>query len=91
MFHRTTYTHHDGVVNSDHRLNDDPDHPSKNKISTFANAIASNVVKFIKLGKPVIYITCSAFKSKNEDVVNYLVKELGLKLEEQTVLTGYEK
>lgn len=53
-------------------------------------SIASNVAKFIKPGKPVIYITCSAFKGENEDVVNFLVKELGLKLEEQTVLKGYE-
>lgn len=53
-------------------------------------SIAANVARFIKPGKPLIYITCSAFKTENEDVVNYLVKELGLKLEEQTVLTGYE-
>ncbi|MFI5158533.1 MAG: RsmB/NOP family class I SAM-dependent RNA methyltransferase [Sphingobacteriales bacterium] len=53
-------------------------------------SIATNVAKFIKPGKPIIYITCSAFKNENEDVVNYLVKELGLKLEKQTILTGYE-
>ena len=53
-------------------------------------SIASNVVKYLKPGKPLIYITCSAFKSENEDVVNYIVKELGLKLEEQKVLKGYE-
>jgi 16S rRNA (cytosine967-C5)-methyltransferase len=52
--------------------------------------IARNVVKFLKPGKPLIYITCSVFKAENEDVVNFLVKELGLKLEEQTVLKGYE-
>jgi 16S rRNA (cytosine967-C5)-methyltransferase len=52
--------------------------------------IARNVVKFLKPGKPLIYITCSAFKAENEDVVNFLVKELGLKLEEMKVLTGYE-
>ena len=66
-------------------------HPSKIEFfQRLQKAIAANVAKFIKPGKPVIYITCSAFKSENEDVVNYLVKELGLKLEEQTVLTGYE-
>ena len=53
-------------------------------------SIAQNVARFIKPGKPLIYITCSAFKTENEDVVSFLVKELGLKLEEQTVLTGYE-
>jgi 16S rRNA (cytosine967-C5)-methyltransferase len=52
--------------------------------------IAANVVKYLKPGKPLIYITCSAFKTENEDVVDYLVKELGLKLEEQKVLKGYE-
>ena len=47
------------------------------------------MVKFLKPGKPLIYITCSAFKGENEDVVDYLVKEVGLKLEEKQVLTGY--
>jgi 16S rRNA (cytosine967-C5)-methyltransferase len=52
-------------------------------------SIATNVVKFLKPGKPLIYITCSVFKAENEDVVDFLVKELGLKLEEQVVLKGY--
>lgn len=65
-------------------------HPSKIEFfQRLQKSIASNVAKFIKPGKPLIYITCSAFKGENEDVVNYLVKELGLKLEEQAVLTGY--
>jgi len=53
--------------------------------------IATNVVKYLKPGKPLIYITCSAFKAENEDVVDYLVKELGLKVEAQKVLKGYER
>lgn len=53
-------------------------------------SIASNVVKYLKPGKPLIYITCSVFKSENQDVVNFMVKELGLKLEDQAVLKGYE-
>ncbi|MBC7399278.1 MAG: RsmB/NOP family class I SAM-dependent RNA methyltransferase [Mucilaginibacter sp.] len=52
--------------------------------------IAANVIKYLKPGKPLIYITCSVFKAENEDVVDYLVKECGLKLEEIKVLTGYE-
>jgi 16S rRNA (cytosine967-C5)-methyltransferase len=51
--------------------------------------IATNIVKYLKPGKPLIYITCSAFKAENEDVVDYLVKELKLKLEEKKVLKGY--
>ncbi|HZY39188.1 MAG TPA: RsmB/NOP family class I SAM-dependent RNA methyltransferase [Mucilaginibacter sp.] len=52
--------------------------------------IARNVVKYLKPGKPLVYITCSVFKGENEDVVDFMVKELGLKLEEQLVLKGYE-
>jgi 16S rRNA (cytosine967-C5)-methyltransferase len=52
--------------------------------------IAANVVKYLKPGKPLIYITCSAFKAENEDAVDFMVKELGMKVEEQTVLKGYE-
>ena len=52
--------------------------------------IARNVVKYLKPGKPLIYITCSVFKAENEDVVSFIIKELGLKLEQQTVLKGYE-
>ncbi|RZA04116.1 MAG: RsmB/NOP family class I SAM-dependent RNA methyltransferase [Sphingobacteriaceae bacterium] len=51
--------------------------------------IATNVAKYLKPGKPLIYITCSAFKAENEDVVDYLVKEVGLKLEDKQVLKGY--
>lgn len=53
-------------------------------------SIARNVVKYLKPGKPLIYITCSVFRAENEDVVAFIAKELGLKLEEQTVLKGYE-
>jgi 16S rRNA (cytosine967-C5)-methyltransferase len=53
-------------------------------------SIAVNVVKYLKPGKPLIYITCSAFKAENEDAVNFMVKELRMKVEEQTVLKGYE-
>jgi 16S rRNA (cytosine967-C5)-methyltransferase len=53
-------------------------------------SIVRNVVKYLKPGKPIIYITCSAFKAENEDVVTFMVKELGLKLEESKVLKGYE-
>ncbi|WP_214069894.1 RsmB/NOP family class I SAM-dependent RNA methyltransferase [Mucilaginibacter sp. dw_454] len=51
--------------------------------------IAANVIKFLKPGKPLIYITCSVFKAENEEVVNYLVKECGLTLESVEVLKGY--
>ena len=53
-------------------------------------AITPNVTKYLKEGSPLIYITCSAFKAENEDVVSYMVKNLNLTLESQQVLKGYE-
>jgi 16S rRNA (cytosine967-C5)-methyltransferase len=52
--------------------------------------IASNVVKYLKPGKPLIYITCSVFKEENEDMVEFLCEKFGLKVESQQVLKGYE-
>ena len=63
------------------------------KIQGFQNlqkSIVSNVVKYLKPGKALIYITCSVFKKENEDIVDYIIEEHGLKLEEQGVLKGYE-
>jgi len=53
-------------------------------------AIVSNVVKYLKPGKPLIYITCSCFKAENEEVVDFMIKQLGLVLEDSKVLKGYE-
>ncbi len=53
--------------------------------------IALNVIKYLKPGKPLIYITCSAFREENEEVINYLVKEAGLILESSEILNGYER
>ncbi|MBB2147223.1 RsmB/NOP family class I SAM-dependent RNA methyltransferase [Pedobacter sp. LMG 31464] len=52
-------------------------------------AIAANVVKYLKPGKPLIYMTCSVFKAENEDVVNYLVDNFDLKLEKMELIKGY--
>ncbi|MEO6521473.1 MAG: RsmB/NOP family class I SAM-dependent RNA methyltransferase [Mucilaginibacter sp.] len=62
------------------------------KIQSFKNlqqSIVRNVIKYIKSGKPLIYITCSAFKAENEDMVEFLTSEFGFKLEETQVLKGY--
>lgn len=53
--------------------------------------IAAEVTKFLKPGKPLVYITCSAFREENEDVVSYLAGSCGLELEAMKVLTGYEE
>jgi len=51
--------------------------------------IASNVVKYLKPGKPFIYITCSVFKEENEQVITHLTTTLPLKLETMESITGY--
>lgn len=64
------------------------------RIKAFQNlqqSIAKNIVKYIKPGTPLVYITCSVFKEENEDFVEFLVKELGLVLQSQQVLKGYER
>ncbi|MFN0254278.1 RsmB/NOP family class I SAM-dependent RNA methyltransferase [Pedobacter ureilyticus] len=52
-------------------------------------AIAENVVKYLKPGKPLIYMTCSVFKQENEEVVNYLLEKFPLKLERMELIKGY--
>ncbi|MEY3678404.1 MAG: hypothetical protein RI924_545 [Bacteroidota bacterium] len=67
---------------------------SEGKIAGFQSlqqSIAKNVVKYLKPGKPLIYITCSVFKEENEKMVQYLTKELGLQLEKMEILKGYSR
>lgn len=64
----------------------------QHKISYFSRlqrTIATNVVKYLKADKPLIYITCSVFKEENEDVVAYLLENLPLKLEKMELIKGY--
>ena len=65
----------------------------ENKISFFQSLqkrILSNVIKYLKPGKPLVYITCSVFKAENENVVDFIIKDFGLKLEKKEVLCGYK-
>ncbi len=62
------------------------------KISYFSKlqqTIAANVLKYLKEGKPLVYITCSVFKQENEDVIAYMVENLPLKLEKMELIKGY--
>ncbi len=52
-------------------------------------AIAQNVLPYLKVGKPLIYITCSVFKEENEKVVEVLCKKHGLELESSKYFKGY--
>lgn len=64
------------------------------KIKQFAvmqKAIVQNVIKYLKPGKPLIYITCSAFAAENEEVVQHMLDTLPLELEKMELIKGYEK
>jgi len=60
-----------------------------NQFATIQKGIAQNVVKYLKPGKPLIYITCSAFAAENEAVVKHLTDTLPLELEKMELIKGY--
>ena len=65
----------------------------KNKIINYSNLqkkIAINAVPYLATKGYFLYITCSAFKKENEDVVAFILQQSDLKLVNQVLLTGYE-
>ncbi len=64
------------------------------KIAAFQRlqrSVAGNVIRYLKPGKPLVYITCSVFREENEENVEFFIKNFGLKLEEQQIIKGYDK
>lgn len=59
------------------------------QFATLQKQIVANVSKYLKPGKPFIYITCSAFAQENEQVVDFCINELPLRLESMEVISGY--
>lgn len=65
----------------------------QHKISYFSKlqrGIAANVIKYLKVDKPLVYITCSVFKEENEDVIKLLLENFPLKLEKMELIKGYD-
>ncbi len=52
-------------------------------------AFGGNVIKYLKPGKPLIYMTCSVFKEENEEVVRYIEDNFPVKLEKMELIKGY--
>jgi 16S rRNA (cytosine967-C5)-methyltransferase len=58
--------------------------------SNLQKDILSNVIRHLKPGKPLIYITCSVYEQENEAAIRYL-EEVGLRLENMQYFKGYER
>ncbi len=66
----------------------------EDKIAYFMNlqrTIAENAIQFLKVGQPLIYITCSVFKEENEEAIAYFLANLPVKLEKMELIKGYEQ
>lgn len=61
------------------------------EFSSLQQAIVQHTIDHVKPGKALIYITCSVFKSENEDIVHYMLDNFAMELESMTYLRGYEE
>jgi 16S rRNA (cytosine967-C5)-methyltransferase len=58
--------------------------------SALQKKITSNVVKHLRIGQPLVYMTCSVYADENEQVVHYLVDQFGFEIEKMELIKGYE-
>lgn len=58
--------------------------------SDLQRRIATQIIPYLKIGKPLIYVTCSVFKQENQDQTDWLQSQFGLVLEQQEIIKGYD-
>ena len=66
---------------------------NKDEITKYNNlqrSICTNTIPFLKKGGYFLYITCSVFKSENEDIVEFIKLQFLLTLVKMELLKGYE-
>ncbi|HET6994938.1 MAG TPA: Fmu (Sun) domain-containing protein [Chitinophagaceae bacterium] len=66
----------------------------KKKIDEYASLqkrILSNVIPHLQPAGHLLYITCSVFKKENEEAVNFIQQQNGLRLVDMQLLKGYDK
>jgi 16S rRNA (cytosine967-C5)-methyltransferase len=61
------------------------------KFSERQKHIVENAAKLLLPQGAFLYVTCSVFKKENEEVVNHIEKNIGLKLQHMELLKGYEQ
>ncbi len=59
--------------------------------SSLQKEIVKNTVPYLSSGKTLIYITCSVFAAENEEISQYISNQLGLQLESQQSIIGYDR
>lgn len=57
--------------------------------TTLQRKIMSNVLTNVKPGGYILYITCSVFKSENEEMINWFLSQNQWKLIKMELLPGY--
>jgi 16S rRNA (cytosine967-C5)-methyltransferase len=61
------------------------------QFSLLQKNIVSNAIPLLLPGGAFLYITCSVFKKENEEVVDFIQQQHGLKLQEKKLLKGYDE
>lgn len=62
-----------------------------NEFAATQKKIVSNVIPHLKANGYLLYITCSAFKKENEEVVEFMKDNFQLELVKMEILKGYDK
>jgi 16S rRNA (cytosine967-C5)-methyltransferase len=58
---------------------------------TLQKKIVHNIIPYVQAGGYFLYITCSVFKKENEDLVQYIQEQHGLRLLNMQLLKGYDQ
>lgn len=61
-----------------------------NPYADIQRKMVRNVLPYLKNGGALMYITCSAYRTENEDMVEYMVDELNLTEVSTQLIKGYE-
>ncbi len=60
------------------------------EFTSMQTAIAVNAVQYLKPGGKLYYITCSVFRRENEEVVEAVASQTGLRVQHQQIINGID-